>query len=273
MNYWALKNDMIHQNWKDCPCAACCYFYLKKIKKTRIRKENFFLYWLAFVCSDSKDTNKNRQLIYNKDLKRDWSYILDLLFKILPEEDRKRIEVYFKKPDNPEHYRIVSRLDKKIHLQTLISEKKWNEFWKRWKSSTRRNLERQMLIPFLISYKKYNDDQCSDPFFHPEDYYYGFHKIIMNMIKLTQKVIDYLYDNKEEIEQRRLQRAFSKKRCQLLPVLDLLETKEIIKWNKIKKTISMHPNFKNNLRSFSSSVKSYRKKLERIQRFQPFQLR
>ena len=120
-------------------------------------------------------------------------------------------------PERPEHTRVVSRLDKEIHLQTLISEKEGFEFWRRFKDSARRDLLKQYLIPFLENYKRYNaDKECYDPFFNTEEFFNGFEDKIRKMIRLTGKIIHSLSKNQEEeLKERDLQRLCSKRKPDL----------------------------------------------------------
>ncbi|MBL7083233.1 MAG: hypothetical protein ISS41_06340 [Candidatus Aminicenantes bacterium] len=248
--YQALIDGKICPDWESCFDIPCLYFFLRRAKKIKISKDYFLLYWLSHVISTVKNKNKilllpkepgyyKGQPLLNKDMMRKWKYILDLFFKIIPEKKHSHYKRLFYKEygDRPEQYGIFYRYEKKIDLNKLYLEKNDYNFLRRWRSSVKRDRLKNELKPFFKSYKKYNkNEKCYDPFFNPHEFYDGFDKKIINMSKLILKTYNYLSDGKVSKE-RDLQRAFTKKKSELLPALDFLETKEIIKWNRTKKTI------------------------------------
>ena len=240
--YQDLMNDKIHQN---CSCPSCLYQFVKsRNKKTRINKDNFFLYYLAHIYSYTKDENKSKFFSWNKNRIHEWDEILELYYKITGQEGRK---IYFRKEGNrevPENLRIISRYDKKFNLSGIVNA-----------MDNVKTMLPVELSPFLIELENifeiirqrsiYTDfpSVYSLPPEILESMYFEFFK---PLVKFAIKIIEYLNDKsktEDSCTQRELSRKYHAKRVDLILPLSYLEFRKLIIWDKKNKKISLDPDF------------------------------
>jgi hypothetical protein len=233
--YQDLQKDRVHQN---CSCPSCLYHFVKsQNNKTRIDKDNFFLYWLAHVCSYTKDEQRSSKFLSrNKDRAHEWSEIFRLFKKLTGKEWKvDHIE------EEREHFRIISRYDKKFNLSGIINA---------------RNNER-ICAPIEISWFMFELENIFEimrqrtkydfPFAYslsPKDLERAFSEFFKPLFKFVAKTIEYLEDKlkeKEQISQREISRKFHAKRDDLMLLLGYLEFRKIIIWDKKNKKISLNP--------------------------------
>jgi len=258
--YHDLKEGKSHSH--KCYCAACLYRYIKaKNKNTRINRDNFFLYWVAFHFSKIKKDSNHKLFLYNRHLNRNWEEIKGLYYEVTGQEGRK---IYFEKthPDRPENYQIVSRYDKKFNIPQVSHAKDGAIYFLPFKISGL-CIEIDRLIE---SMKKYAEDIDIPPacFLSAE--------VLIKLsdaFKISIKIVKFLCDSGEnkKIKYRAISRRFHLDVEDLLILFDYLEKKKIITWNKENKEISLHPDWENSMEIYLYWLDGIRKEIKDLPPF------
>ena len=226
LSYEHLKNGIFHQY--GCYCPACLYYFVKKRNpNSRIDKDNFFLYWLAWYFSESR--KKTKLFEFNRDRSRDWEEILKLFCKITNQKWRE--DQFY---TNREHFRIIYRYDKKYNISKINNTK-----------DTLKNYLKFLTIPlfveienYLVSFYKYLGKRPPFPACYlSENQLLAIYKELIKAIK----IIFFLEDTYKEhpIKFREISRKFHLSKFKLSILLDYLENKKIITWNRHDNLVSL----------------------------------
>ena len=243
-SYQHLIEGKIHKS--DCYCASCLYHFFKlRNKRSRIDKDNFYLTWLAVSMSKIKENSTSKLFEYNKDRDHKWKKILKLYCEVTGQDWRK---MQF---EEQEHFRIISRYDKKFNISKLINVKEGlAEILAIKISPFLAEVER-----FLESKNKYSESGYSPPACFLQT------RILLKIfekIKLAIKIVFYLEDLGvgKKIKQRDISRKFHRRidKLNLLILLDYLEQKSIIEWDKENKIVLLHPDWKGSFEYFINWV-------------------
>lgn len=242
----AYQNLQEGKTHPSCSCPSCLYHFVKsRNKKTRIDKDNFFLYWLAHICSYTKDEKRNSKFFtWNKDRIHEWNEILRLYYKITGKKGQK---IYFEKDYSdgvPEQFRIISRYDKKFNLSGIINARNNLKIrapieisWFMFELENIFEIMRQRTIytniPSAYSLSPEVLENMYSEFFKP-------------MLKYAFKIFEHLINKlkkREQISQREISRKFHAKRDDLMLFLSYLECRKLIIWDKKNKKISLDPDY------------------------------
>lgn len=238
--YQELQKDKVHPNYPNCSCPSCLYHFIKsRNKKTRIDKDNFFLYWLVHVYSYTKDKKRSSKFFtWNKDRVHDWSYILRVCKKI-PELKSRIIQM----EEEADYWRRISRYDKKFNISGIINarddirirapiEISWFMF------------ELENIFEIMRQRTKYDFPLAHS--LSPKDLELAFSEFFKPVLKYAFKIFEHLINKLkkgEQISQREISRKFHINRDNLMLFLSYLEFRKLIIWDKKNKKISLHPDY------------------------------
>jgi len=229
--YTDLLNDITHH--PSCPCPSCLYQFHRlrkkhsKKKETRIRKKNFFFYWLAYLLSD--DIGQPKLLNHNENRKRYWKVILPLYLEITEDER-------FSYSDLNEPFRIISRLDKTANISELELAKE-----------TAATLAPVYISPLFEEIRrifeiiKKHNSKLNFP--HPSSLPSQTYKIIYVMINSIKKVMALLIKKKKPLTIREISRGCHIKHSGLLMILDYAEKLKIIIQDKTGERFFLSPDW------------------------------
>jgi len=240
-----------------CTCVSCLYHFLKRRhKKARLGRDEFFLYYLAFFYSTEKEGSLAKIFSTVGDRRRDWKKIKNVFFNIVgPRES-------FEYPET-DHYRIISRHDKKANIPKLINTKKAFADMLPFKVSpflceAQRILESIRIVTgFGVDWLRFLERLDVEGVM-----------IFLEFISRSFKVIDYLMKLKNKsADYRQIYRKHHLSREDLLIILDYLERKKILTLDKENKKAALGPEWFEALKHFSSWLELIKDGLKTIQPF------
>jgi len=251
--YQDLQDDKIHQPF--CNCAACLYYFLKaKNKKTRINKNNFFLYWLVVYMSKIKKGEDPKFFEFNEDRDHNWLKALELYYKIIGQKDQFIIS------GPPEYFRRISRLDKKFNISQIQQAKELHEMTLPiYISPLFMEIDKILNVVRLVI----NDSDLPSAYSIPDECFEEICKIWKEVALSAIKIVWYLSKEKKQLKQRDISRRFHINRYDLWFSLGYLEQTKIIIWDKKEKRVSLEPDwlfwFNRLLKSLDSITKDLKK--------------
>lgn len=227
-NYGDLKKGRVHSH--DCGCVSCLYYYMKlKNKDCRIDKDIFFLYWLAFCHAEKKEKARNGVFLLNEHLQQNWKEILGLYDEITSRKGRRGGDydniIERKYPDRSDLYRIISKYDKKYNISKLSNLKS--------RLADRLHIS---ISPLLLETERILDCirrtvvHTPPAYFPPKDILLEFNNFTKKALKIA--VLLNKAVKKEKINMRFLSRKFQLSKKDLTVILDYLEQKHILVWDK-----------------------------------------
>ncbi|MGD2295690.1 MAG: hypothetical protein PVF22_07630 [Candidatus Aminicenantes bacterium] len=235
--YGDLKEGKVHSH--DCSCASCLYFYMKlKNRDSWIDKDSFFLYWLAFRHLEKKEKAADGIFLSDEYLEQNWTEILGLYDRIISQKGKKgkKQENIFKKkyPTRSEQFKIISQYDKKYNIAKLSNVKKGLV-----------DILHVKISPLLLEIEKILDCvrgmgvQTPHAYLLPRDMFLKYNKLTKKALKIA--VFLNKTGKKEKINFRFLSRKYHLCKKDLTIILEYLEQKHILEWDKETNEIVLCP--------------------------------
>lgn len=255
--YQDLQHDKIHQPF--CNCAACLYCFLKaKNKKTRIDKDNFFLYWIVLYMSKIKKGEDPKFFEFNKDRDHNWLKALELYYKITGQKWRTT------QFQEGEHFRIISRLDKKFNIsQTILAKQLHEDTLPINISPLFMEIDKILNIVRLVI----NDSDLPSAYSIPDECFEEICKIWKEVALSAIKIVSYLSKEKKQLKHRDISMRFHINRYDLWFSLGYLEQNKIIIWDKKEKKVSLDPDWLFWFNRFLKSLYSITKDIKQLAPF------